>query len=117
MRALSGSASASMTWRIALLINALLGHVLAVPVRLYRLVLSPVLPPACRFEPSCSAYAMEALQRHGAWPGLGFTVHRLSRCHPWGSSGHDPVPVAGPDSPSSHVPASGSSEHPGETDR
>ena len=61
-------------------------------VRLYRWFLSPLLgPPRCRYVPSCSAYALEALERHGAWRGSLLTLQRLLRCHPWGGSGFDPV--------------------------
>ena len=61
-------------------------------VRAYQLVLSPLLPPSCRFAPSCSDYALEALQRHGALRGTWLAIRRISRCHPWGGSGFDPVP-------------------------
>jgi putative membrane protein insertion efficiency factor len=61
-------------------------------VRGYRFFLSPWLGSACRFEPTCSAYALQALERHGAWAGSGLTLHRLARCHPWCAGGHDPVP-------------------------
>jgi len=61
-------------------------------VRFYRFFLSPWLGSACRFEPTCSAYALQALQRHGAAAGSALTVHRLLRCHPWCAGGHDPVP-------------------------
>jgi putative membrane protein insertion efficiency factor len=63
-------------------------------VRGYQLLLSPILPPACRYEPSCSAYAIEALETHGAARGSWLTVRRLCRCHPWGGQGYDPVPPA-----------------------
>jgi putative membrane protein insertion efficiency factor len=53
-----------------------------------------LLPMACRFEPSCSRYAMEALARHGALKGSLLAIRRLGRCHPWGGSGYDPVPPA-----------------------
>jgi len=70
--------------------------VLIAPIRFYKRYISPVLPPACRFTPTCSAYAVEALRVHGAGRGLLLTVKRLLRCHPisWlgGSSGFDPVP-------------------------
>jgi putative membrane protein insertion efficiency factor len=59
---------------------------------LYRMLISPLLGPKCRFEPSCSAYAMEAIGRHGAWTGSLLSLRRLGRCHPWGGSGYDPVP-------------------------
>jgi putative membrane protein insertion efficiency factor len=69
---------------------------LSLPIRAYRLLLSPLLPRACRFTPSCSAYALEALAQHGPVRGTGLTIRRLLRCHPitWlgGSSGFDPVP-------------------------
>ncbi len=61
-------------------------------VRLYRLLLSPSLGNACRFEPSCSQYALQALQQHGAAGGTYLTLRRLVPCHPWCDGGHDPVP-------------------------
>lgn len=61
-------------------------------VRGYRFFLSPWLGSACRFEPTCSAYALQALERHGAWAGSSLTVRRLARCHPWCDGGFDPVP-------------------------
>jgi len=64
-------------------------------VKGYRLLLSPWLGSACRFEPTCSAYSLEALQQHGAAVGSYLTLHRLARCHPWCEGGHDPVPPAG----------------------
>ncbi|MFM8837863.1 MAG: membrane protein insertion efficiency factor YidD [Bacteroidota bacterium] len=67
-------------------------YILMALVRLYRSMLSPYLPPACRYNPTCSVYALEALQRHGAWRGSWLTLRRLARCHPWGGHGHDPVP-------------------------
>ncbi|MCW9705469.1 membrane protein insertion efficiency factor YidD [Fodinibius salsisoli] len=61
-------------------------------VRLYQLVISPWMPKSCRYHPTCSAYSIEAFQKHGAMKGLWLTVKRISRCHPWGDEGHDPVP-------------------------
>nr|WP_235830202.1 membrane protein insertion efficiency factor YidD [Algihabitans albus] len=58
----------------------------------YRLLLSPLLPPSCRFAPTCSAYALEALGEHGPIRGSWLAVRRISRCHPWGGDGYDPVP-------------------------
>jgi putative membrane protein insertion efficiency factor len=71
---------------------------LSAPIRAYRTLLSPMMPHACRFTPSCSAYALEALALHGPAKGLWLTLRRLSRCHPitslGGSSGFDPVPLS-----------------------
>ena len=61
-------------------------------VRTYRAWISPILPPSCRFEPSCSAYGLEALTKHGALRGTWLTVRRLLRCGPWHPGGYDPVP-------------------------
>jgi len=66
-------------------------RVLMLPIRAWRHV-SVHLTPRCRFYPSCSAYALEALERHGAIRGLWLAVRRLARCHPWGGGGIDPVP-------------------------
>ena len=65
-------------------------------VRGYRLLLSPWLGNACRFEPTCSAYALEALQRHGAAAGATLAAGRILRCHPWCEGGCDPVPARAP---------------------
>lgn len=67
-------------------------HLLALPVRFYRLVLSPLLGHSCRFQPSCSAYALEALESHGALRGFWLALRRILRCHPFGGAGIDPVP-------------------------
>ena len=67
-------------------------RVLAVPVRLYRATLSPLVGHSCRFQPTCSAYALEALERHGAARGGWLALRRLARCHPLGGAGYDPVP-------------------------
>ena len=61
-------------------------------IRFYRSGISPFLPPSCRYEPSCSAYAEEAIRRYGVGRGAGLAIRRLLRCHPWGGSGYDPVP-------------------------
>jgi putative membrane protein insertion efficiency factor len=67
--------------------------ILKLPVRFYRLVISPFFPPSCRYSPTCSAYMMEALERHGALKGLWLGLRRLLRCHPWHKGAHfDPVP-------------------------
>jgi putative membrane protein insertion efficiency factor len=62
-------------------------------IRLYRRLVSPLLPPSCRYAPSCSAYAEEAVERHGAVRGLALAARRLLRCHPFGGHGFDPVPL------------------------
>lgn len=65
-------------------------------LRAYQLTISPLLGPRCRFYPSCSNYALEALQVHGAAKGSLLTVKRVGRCHPWHDGGYDPVPVPVP---------------------
>ncbi len=64
------------------------------PIHLYRWFLSPFLGRQCRFHPTCSAYALEAIDTHGVWRGGGLALKRLGRCQPWGGAGHDPVPDA-----------------------
>jgi len=61
-------------------------------IRIYQSLISPILGPSCRFTPTCSQYGKEALKKHGLFKGLYLTLKRLSSCHPWGKSGHDPVP-------------------------
>ncbi|WP_343560783.1 membrane protein insertion efficiency factor YidD [Kiloniella sp. b19] len=61
-------------------------------VQLYRYGISPLIPPRCRYQPTCSAYALEALERHGPLRGSWLACKRIARCHPWGGSGYDPVP-------------------------
>ncbi len=70
----------------------LLRRIAILPIRLYQTLISPVLPHTCRFLPTCSAYAVEAIMVHGIFRGSLLTLRRLSRCHPWGGSGYDPVP-------------------------
>ncbi len=69
-----------------------LAHMVALPVRAYRLILSPWVGFNCRYQPTCSAYALEALEKHGALKGSALAAARICRCHPWGGSGYDPVP-------------------------
>jgi len=60
-------------------------------IHLYRRLLSPVLPPSCRFHPTCSAYALEAIRRYGAFKGSFLSLRRVLKCHPWHPGGYDPV--------------------------
>ncbi|MEL0274466.1 MAG: membrane protein insertion efficiency factor YidD [Flavobacteriaceae bacterium] len=61
-------------------------------IRAYQSLISPLLPPSCRFTPSCSHYGIEALQKHGLIRGSYLTINRILRCHPWSKGGYDPVP-------------------------
>jgi len=74
-------------------------HVLLALIRAYQLVLSPFIGRQCRYLPTCSAYAADAVRVHGAWAGSWMATARLCRCHPWGNSGYDPVPLHVPFSP------------------
>jgi putative membrane protein insertion efficiency factor len=74
-------------------VSSWVSSLLALPVRAYRLVLSPWMAPRCRFLPTCSDYAVQALQQHGPVTGVGLAVKRLLRCHPWGGSGLDEIPA------------------------
>jgi hypothetical protein len=65
---------------------------LIVLIKIYQWVLSPLIGPRCRFTPTCSQYAIGALRKHGVFKGSWLTIRRLSRCHPWGGHGADPVP-------------------------
>jgi hypothetical protein len=61
-------------------------------IKVYQLVISPLLGPSCRYTPTCSQYGLEAFQKYGPVKGLWLTVKRIARCNPWGGHGHDPVP-------------------------
>lgn len=61
-------------------------------VRFYQVVVSPLKPPSCRYTPTCSQYALEALKKYGAFKGGWLAIKRISSCHPWGGSGYDPIP-------------------------
>ena len=65
---------------------------LIIPVKIYQKLISPMFPASCRFVPTCSQYAVEALQKHGPIKGLYLAVKRILKCNPWGGSGYDPVP-------------------------
>lgn len=74
------------------LLKKLLGSLFILLIRIYQGAISPYLMPACRYSPSCSAYGVEAIRKYGPFKGGWLTLKRLSRCHPWGGSGWDPVP-------------------------
>jgi uncharacterized protein len=67
-------------------------RILIAILKIYKRVLSPMLPSACRFHPTCSIYAMEAIERHGAMRGTALTIWRICKCHPFHAGGFDPVP-------------------------
>lgn len=70
----------------------MLAKILLLLIRFYRVGISPLIPPRCRYTPTCSQYAVEAIQKYGAIKGLYLAVKRIARCHPWGGCGYDPLP-------------------------
>lgn len=74
------------------IMQKIVSDVLLLLLRLYKILLSPLLGPACRYVPSCSEYAAEAIKKHGPLKGFWLALKRLLSCHPWGGSGYDPVP-------------------------
>jgi putative membrane protein insertion efficiency factor len=74
------------------MIGRIVSAILRAFIRFYRYALSPLIPPRCRFQPTCSAYALEAIERHGPWRGTRLAVGRILRCHPLCQGGWDPVP-------------------------
>lgn len=72
--------------------NKIFSYILVLPIRFYQLCISPLFLSTCRYTPTCSQYAIEAIQKHGAIKGLWLALKRISRCHPWGGSGYDSVP-------------------------
>ena len=73
-------------------ISHILSWLLVQPIRFYQKCISPLLGPSCRFTPTCSEYARQAILKHGPIKGLGLAIGRILRCNPWGGSGYDPVP-------------------------
>ena len=65
---------------------------LIIPIKIYQIIISPLLGPSCRFTPTCSQYAVEAIQKYGPFKGSWLSLKRIIKCHPWGGSGYDPVP-------------------------
>ena len=70
----------------------LLAKLLILPIRFYQRFISPLFPPVCRYTPSCSQYAVEAITQHGPFKGTWLAIKRIVSCNPWGGSGYDPVP-------------------------
>ena len=79
-------------------ISQLLTYPFILLVRFYQVAISPLKPPTCRFSPTCSTYALEALKKYGLLKGGRLALRRIMRCHPWGGSGYDPVPCSCPQS-------------------
>ena len=73
-------------------VKKVLVWVLLLPIRFYQVCITPYTPPSCRFQPTCSEYARQAILKHGPFKGLALAVWRILRCNPWGGSGYDPVP-------------------------
>ncbi len=73
-------------------IRNLITKLLILPIRGYQRFISPLTPPVCRFTPTCSNYAIQAIQKHGPLRGTWLAIKRIARCNPWGGSGYDPVP-------------------------
>jgi hypothetical protein len=82
----------SMIRKVAHWLSMILVAALLLPIWFYQKLISPYTPPACRFTPTCSEYARQALLKHGPFKGLWLAIRRILRCHPWGGSGYDPVP-------------------------
>ena len=79
----------SLIWHFLM---SVLKWLLLLPILFYQRCISPITPATCRFTPTCSQYAKEAIQKHGPFKGLWLAIRRILRCHPWGGSGYDPVP-------------------------
>nr|WP_321289612.1 membrane protein insertion efficiency factor YidD [uncultured Sunxiuqinia sp.] len=77
---------------VAKFILKILGWIFLLPVYFYKYAISPLTPASCRHIPTCSQYAVEAIKIHGPFKGFWLTVKRISKCHPWGTHGYDPVP-------------------------
>ena len=73
-------------------VKKVLAWVLLLPIRFYQVCITPYTPLSCRFQPTCSEYARQAILKHGPFKGLALAVWRILRCNPWGGSGYDPVP-------------------------
>jgi len=72
--------------------NFIFSFLFRVIITIYQKVISPLFPPGCRYTPTCSEYALQAIKKHGSWKGGRLTIKRIFNCHPWGENGHDPIP-------------------------
>jgi len=95
LRAGVGSLWRGVAWLWNHSVGFVLTWVLILIIRGYQIAISPLLPPSCRFHPSCSAYGLEAMKVHGSLKGTALTAARLGRCNPWNDGGIDPVPSLG----------------------
>ncbi|MCH5312055.1 MAG: membrane protein insertion efficiency factor YidD [Prevotella sp.] len=78
--------------KVLTFLNKAVVRLLCLPILFYQRCISPLFPPSCRFTPSCSEYARQALMKHGPFKGMALAIWRLLRCNPWGGHGYDPVP-------------------------
>lgn len=74
------------------MIRRIINAIFIFPVKIYQWIISPILPNSCRFQPTCSQYTIEAIKTWGPLKGIWLGIRRISKCHPWGGSGYDPVP-------------------------
>lgn len=88
----TGRKAVNVMQNVARYLRKAIVMLLLLPIRFYQTAISPLTPPSCRFVPTCSEYAKEAIIKHGPAKGLWLALRRLLRCHPWGGSGYDPVP-------------------------
>jgi uncharacterized protein len=88
------TAAGQFVGRMAALLARMVGGAMILLIRVYQVVFSPLMGRCCRYEPSCSVYAVEAIRQHGCWRGAGLAARRLLRCHPFHAGGWDPVPDA-----------------------
>ncbi|MFV0469287.1 MAG: membrane protein insertion efficiency factor YidD [Dysgonomonas sp.] len=70
----------------------IISYIFLLPIYFYKYCISPLTPSSCRYSPTCSEYAVQAIKKHGPFKGTWLAIKRISRCHPWGGSGYDPVP-------------------------
>lgn len=82
----------TILYRVGKTVITIVGHLILLPVYFYKYAISPFTPASCRHYPTCSTYAVEAVRIHGPFRGFWLATKRIARCHPWGTSGYDPVP-------------------------